>query len=90
MKTASFTLLATFAALTTPALAADPKVLAISQGVDASTLDPAQVSARNEANMLDNLFGTLYKIGADGKITPVSGEVPHGVRGRQEVGFYAQ
>ena len=70
MKTASFTLLATFAALTTPALAADPKVLAISQGVDASTLDPAQVSARNEANMLDNLFGTLYKIGADGKITP--------------------
>lgn len=69
MKTARIPLLLTMA-LATPALAADPKVLMLSQGVDASTFDPAQVSARNESNMLDNLFGTLYKIGADGMISP--------------------
>ena len=75
MKTTTFSLLAATAILAAPGLAmpglaADPKVLMVSQGVDASTLDPAQVSSRNESNMLDNLFGTLYKIGGDGKITP--------------------
>jgi peptide/nickel transport system substrate-binding protein len=70
MKIKSLSLLAGVVVAATPAFAADPKVLTLSQGVDASTLDPAQVSARNESNMLDNLFGTLYKIGADGKITP--------------------
>ncbi|WP_246504736.1 ABC transporter substrate-binding protein [Microvirga antarctica] len=70
MKTAMFSLAIGLAACAAPALAADPNTVMISQGVDASTLDPAQVSSRNESNMLDNLFGTLYKIGGDGKITP--------------------
>lgn len=70
MKTAQFPLLLAMVALATPSLAADPKVLTISQGVDATTFDPAQVSSRNESNMLDNLFGTLYKIRADGNLTP--------------------
>jgi peptide/nickel transport system substrate-binding protein len=70
MKKAQLPLLLAMATLATQSLAADPKVLTISQGVDATTFDPAQVSSRNESNMLDNLFGTLYKIRADGNLTP--------------------
>lgn len=51
------------AALAVPAgaQAPDADTLVIAQSVDAPTLDPADVSARNAANVAGHLFGSLYK-----------------------------
>ena len=44
--------------------------IVIAQSVDATTLDPANIGARTEANIAGHLFGTLLQITPEGKIVP--------------------
>jgi peptide/nickel transport system substrate-binding protein len=52
------------------AQAPGPDTLVVAQSVDANTLDPADVSSRNTANILQHVFGTLVKVTAEGEIVP--------------------
>jgi len=55
-----------------PVLAATPgpDTIVIAQGVDAPTLDPGQVGARNASNILDHIFATLYSRDSEGQMHP--------------------
>ena len=42
----------------------------VAQGVDAATLDPAQISSRDSANIADHLWATLYEVDESGEMKP--------------------
>jgi peptide/nickel transport system substrate-binding protein len=48
----------------------DENTLVIGQSVDVGALEPSLVGSRAEANIFGHLYGTLYKIGSDGSLTP--------------------
>lgn len=52
------------------AQAPGPETLVIAQSVDAPTLDPADISARNASNIAEHLWGSLYTRTAGGAIEP--------------------
>lgn len=52
------------------AQAPDDSTLVIAQSVDASTFDPAEIGSRNEANIAQHIFATLYQASPDGEIVP--------------------
>jgi peptide/nickel transport system substrate-binding protein len=55
----------------TAALAAPPKdTIVIAHGVDAATLDPAQLGARDETNIADHIWVTLYDKDENGTLEP--------------------
>jgi peptide/nickel transport system substrate-binding protein len=49
-----------------PARAADPSTVTITQGVDASTLDPIKASVTTDTNVQAQLYDTLARRSADG------------------------
>jgi peptide/nickel transport system substrate-binding protein len=76
MKKVLAPLLALSLAAGSTALAQAPSAttLVIAQSVDANTLDPADVSSRNTANVLQHVFATLTKITPDGDIVPYAAD----------------
>ena len=52
----------------------DENTLVIAQSVDASTLDPAEIGSRPEANIAQHLFATLLQITPEGTIEPYLAE----------------
>ncbi len=70
MKAPILFALAFMLAGTAPSLAASPDTIIVAQAVDASTLDPAQMSARNESNIGQHIWGTLFERKAGGGIEP--------------------
>ncbi len=42
----------------------------VAQGVDAATLDPAQISSRDSANIADHLWVTLFEVDENGQMKP--------------------
>lgn len=44
--------------------------LVVAQSADIATLDPDNISSRNESNIMDHLFGTLYEVNEKGQIVP--------------------
>lgn len=54
-----------------PALAApDKDTIVIGISADATTFDPAQISSRDNANIAEHIFGTLYEVTPEGKVEP--------------------
>ena len=54
-----------------PAYAAPPAdTIVVGISADASSFDPANISSRDNSNIADHIFGTLYTVDADGKIAP--------------------
>jgi peptide/nickel transport system substrate-binding protein len=56
------------------AQAPNSDTLVIAQSTDASTLDPAEIGSRSEANIADHIWGTLYQVTSDGVISPYLAE----------------
>lgn len=55
----------------TAANAAPPEnTLVVGMSADASTFDPAQISSRDNSNIAQHIFTTLYKVNVDGSIVP--------------------
>ncbi len=52
------------------AQAPGPNTLVVGYGTDASTLDPADISSRDTANIAQHIWGTLFQVTAEGKIVP--------------------
>jgi peptide/nickel transport system substrate-binding protein len=52
------------------AQAPGPNTLVVGFGTDASTLDPADISSRDTANIAQHIWGTLFQVTAEGKIVP--------------------
>jgi peptide/nickel transport system substrate-binding protein len=52
--------------------AADTIVIGMS--ADASTFDPAQIASRDNSNIADHIFGSLYDVSSEGKIEPQMAE----------------
>ena len=48
--------------------------LVIAQSVDASTLDPAEIGSRPEANIAQHIFATLYQVSPEGELIPYLAE----------------
>lgn len=55
-----------------PALAQrpDPRTVVVGFGTDAQTLEPAEINSRDTQNIADHIWGSLYEIGDDGKLSP--------------------
>ncbi len=51
-----------------------PTTLVIGQTADADTFEPAQISSRTVANIAQHIWGTLYRVEADGQIRPYFAE----------------
>jgi peptide/nickel transport system substrate-binding protein len=58
--------------LATPALAQrpDPATVVVAFGTDAQTLEPADINSRDTQNIADHIWGSLYEIDDNGKVTP--------------------
>jgi peptide/nickel transport system substrate-binding protein len=56
------------------AQAPDDTTLVIAQSVDASTMDPADISSRPAANIAGHLWGTLVRTTSDGDLLPYFAE----------------
>ena len=48
----------------------DNDTIVVGISTDASTFDPANVNSRDNSNIAEHIFGTLYSITAEGKIEP--------------------
>jgi len=48
----------------------DENTLVIAQATDAETMDPAQISSRQAANIMYHIFATLYEIDDFGAVVP--------------------
>ena len=48
--------------------------LVIANGTDASTLDPADISSRDTANIAQHIWGTLFQVTPEGQIVPYLAE----------------
>jgi peptide/nickel transport system substrate-binding protein len=48
--------------------------LVIANGTDASTLDPADISARDTANIAQHIWGSLFQVTPEGQIVPYLAE----------------
>src|SRR5688572_30748 len=48
----------------------DETTLVIGQGVDVGSLEPSNVTSRQEANIFGHVFATLYEIAEDGSLQP--------------------
>jgi len=59
-----------------PAMAQAPstETLVVAQSADATTLDPAAISSRTEANMAQHIWGTLFQVTPSGEIIPYFAE----------------
>ncbi len=55
-----------------PSLAQKPDAgtAVVAFGTDAQTLEPAEINSRDTANIADHIWGSLYEIGDDGKVSP--------------------
>ncbi len=72
MRHVPFALAGLLLLLTAPALAqkVDPGTVVVGFGTDAQTLEPAEINSRDTQNIADHLWGSLYEIGDDGKLSP--------------------
>jgi peptide/nickel transport system substrate-binding protein len=52
----------------------DENTIVVAQTVDVGSLDPTVANSRAEANVLNHMFGTLYKVEVDGSIVPYLAE----------------
>ena len=48
----------------------DEKTLVVAQSVDISGMEPNLISSRAEANIANEIFGTLYEVNSKGEIIP--------------------
>ena len=60
---------ALFAMLTAASAQRDSRTAIVAYGTDASTLDPQQINSRDTQNIADHVWGSLYEIDDDGKLT---------------------
>src|SRR5437879_3842666 len=58
--------------LVTPALAQkpDPGTVVVGFSTDAQTLEPAEINSRDTQNIADHIWGSLFEIGDDGRVSP--------------------
>jgi peptide/nickel transport system substrate-binding protein len=54
-----------------------PRTLRIAMGVDADSLDPAELDAQDTESIAHLLWGTLYKTSSDGKLDPYFATAAH-------------
>jgi peptide/nickel transport system substrate-binding protein len=59
-----------------PALAQKPDAhtVVVGYGTDAQTLEPAEINSRDTQNIADHIWGSLYEISDDGKVSPYLAE----------------
>jgi len=64
--------LAGLLSLATPALAQKPDAgtVIVAFGTDAQTLEPADINSRDTQNIADHIWGSLYEIDDNGKVSP--------------------
>ncbi len=48
----------------------DPGTVVVGFSTDAQTLEPAEINSRDTQNIADHVWGSLYEIGDDGKVSP--------------------
>ena len=51
-----------------------PTTLVVANGTDAATLDPADISSRDTANIAQHIFASLFQVTPEGKIVPYLAE----------------